>query len=131
MIQSRKTLAAVALTGLVVGFAAMAAVPSIGSARSVAAGDDVAILRIETAFEVASAARPAPAIEAAAGRVHKGDLQVSADCADEKWPEITARCLTAADGSAVPAVRTVTIGHSTAEATTVLMRMPAPQIASR
>lgn len=130
MIRSRGMLAAAALTVVGLGVATMAVTPSDGGARGVPGHGDAASLRIVGAFAVAPAAEAAGAVRAAATRAARGDL-LGKLCADEKWPEISARCLGVADGVSRPVVRSVTIGYPTETATTVLMRLPAQQVASR
>jgi hypothetical protein len=58
----------------------------------------------------------------------KGDLP---RCAGQSWPNVSPECLVRADGRPAGAVRTVTVGYQAGEATTVLVRMPAPLVASR
>ena len=127
MIQSSKIVAA-ALTGLILAAAGLAAIPSDGSARGVDA-DSAAIAaeRIATAFALA----PAASTDASARIARKGDLGARPACFGGTWPDVTPGCLTLADGSAAPAIRSVTIGFQTGESTTVLMRMPASRAASR
>ena len=132
MTQSRKILATAALTGLGLVMTALTATPFYASAR--AAGQeptDFASQRIEVAFASVREIEAAPAIEAAAERVQKGDLLARPGCFGEKWPNFSAACLMASDGSAAQPVRTVTIGYRIGETTSVLVRMPAPQVASR
>jgi hypothetical protein len=64
-------------------------------------------------------------------RAGKGDLYAPRDCAAAVWPNVDAACLTRVDGSPAQAVRTVTIGYQEGANTTVLVRMPAPEMASR
>jgi len=127
MHKSSKILAAAAL----VGFGAMLAgmtVVSDGSARAVeAAPSDVAAERIAAAFAMAPAGAEAPAV----GAVRKGDLFVATGCAGQQWPDVPASCLVTAHGVPAHPVRSITIGSQAGEATTILMRLPAPQVASR
>jgi hypothetical protein len=60
----------------------------------------------------------------------RGDLLVPASCIGQTWPDISADCLIGEDGAAVSNVRTVTIGYQTADDTSVLLRLPAPQLAA-
>ncbi len=130
MIRSTGMLAGAALTALGLGVATMIVTPSGGSARAVPGYADAVSIRIDGAFALAPVAGPAPAVEAAARRAARGDL-IGTVCADQKWPEISARCLGLADGVSRPVVRSVTIGYPTDTATTVLVRLPAQQVASR
>jgi hypothetical protein len=70
-------------------------------------------------------ASPGNAIEAAAAlaAAEKGDLGAVSSCFGD--------CLVRTDGGASRTVRTVTFGYETGQATTVLVRMPAPVVASR
>jgi hypothetical protein len=129
MMQSRAFLAT-ALTGLGLTFAAFSASAVQGNARP-EIGADLAADRIAAAFAAAPAVEVAPAIEIAASRVGKGDLLVSPPCSAQKWPFIAAGCLVMTDGSAAPLNRTATVGYQAGPSTTVLVRMPAPQVASR
>lgn len=61
----------------------------------------------------------------------KGDLQLPDGCLGHHWPDIPARCLTSKAGQSVRQVRTITTGYAAGDAITVLVRMPAPQVASR
>jgi ABC-type nitrate/sulfonate/bicarbonate transport system substrate-binding protein len=61
----------------------------------------------------------------------KGDLLIGQDCAGQQWPNLAPGCLVMADGSPARPVRSVTMGFQAGEASTILVRMPAPQIASR
>ena len=124
MQKSSKILAAAALVGLGAVLAGLAAV-SDGSARAVdaTAASDVAAERITGAFAVA--------IPIEAGAARKGDLLAGPGCAGRQWPDVPAACLVTADGSSAPPVRSVTFGTQVGEATTVLLRLPANQVASR
>jgi len=124
MQKSSKILTAAALVGLGAIFAGSAAV-SDGSARAVesTAASDVAAERIAAAFAVA--------IPAEFGAARKGDLLAGAGCGGWQWPDVPAACLATADGSSPPPVRSVTFGTQVGEATTVLLRLPAAQVASR
>lgn len=82
--------------------------------------------RIGSAFELAGIA-PAAAKTAAA---KKGD-RLPARCLGQAWPAIGAECLSRAGMDAAEPVRTVTVEYRTGPATSVLMRMPAGELASR
>ncbi len=132
MTQSSKIVAAIALTGLVLAAAGLTVIPSDGSARGVdAGGADIAAERIAAAFALTPAVSTAPAIVAAIRTMRKGDLAARFACSGETWPDVAPGCLTLADGSSAPKIRSVTIGAQAGEATTVLIRMPAPRVASR
>jgi hypothetical protein len=132
MNQPRSILTAAALTSLGLIVAGLSTSPFNGSARAVEfAGDDLAAQRIAVAFEAAYEVQADPSLTAAMAGSRKGDLLVPPACSGQKWPEIAPDCLIAADGTAIRPVRTVTIGYQVGDATSVLVRMPAPQIASR
>src|SRR5687767_8095681 len=61
----------------------------------------------------------------------KGDLPLNSRCLGQVWPDVAAECLTGAGAGHAGAVRTVTFGQQVGAATTVLIRMPQPQIAAR
>ena len=128
MPKSSKILAAAALVGIGAMLAGLTSAPFHGSARAVeaASATDIAADRIAAAFSALPGEVAAP-VEAA----RKGDLLVAAGCAGQKWPEIAPTCLVKADGSSARPVRSVLTSYQSGEATTVLVRMPAPQIASR
>ena len=132
MIQSRKFVAAAILLGLALIVAGLLAAPFNASARAASqAGVDVAADRIGGAFAAISEMQADPAITAAAARLSKGDLAAPAKCAGAVWPNIDASCLSTADGSSAPRVRTITIGYQADQNTTVLVRIPAAEIAQR
>ncbi len=108
-----------------VGFGVMLAGLSAGAVET--SPTDVPAERIAAAFAVLPGEGAAGSISAAS----KGDLLVNGGCAGQKWPDITAACLVVTNGSPIRPVRSVTIGLQAGEATTVLVRMPAPQLASR
>jgi hypothetical protein len=93
-----------------------------------AATDIIAADRIGRAFASLSEAAVDPAI-AADARAPKGDFAPA--CANAVWPNIEAACLVTADGGPAPVVRTITIGYQAGENTTVLVRIPAAEIAQR
>ena len=130
MNQSSKILAA-AVLGLGVAVSALSATVLDADARAVAVVGDVAVERIATAFASLAPTEIEPAIQLAAARSRKGDLLVGPACDRQSWPQIASECLVSADGMGARTVRTVTVGYQTGEATTVLIRMPTPQVASR
>jgi hypothetical protein len=132
MIQSRKFVAAAIILGIALIVAGLLAAPFNASARAASqAGSDIAADRIGAAFSaIPEKMRADPAIAAAAARLSKGNL-APADCATAVWPNIDASCLSTADGSAAPRVRTITVGYQTGENTTVLVRIPSAEMAQR
>jgi hypothetical protein len=123
-----KVLAAAALVGACAALAGVAA-PFNGGARAVESmpASGIAGERIAAAFAVAPAEAAAPPL----GAAKKDDLLVAAGCTGQKWPDIVPACLVTAHGAPARPVRNVAVGYQVGEATTVLVRMPAPQIASR
>ena len=130
MNQSRKILVA-AVLGLGVAASALSATVLNASASVVAGGGDLTADRIAAVFASLPVAEVDPAIQAAAARSAKGDLFVAPACADQKWPQITSECLVGTEGGTPRQGRTITVGYQAGEATTVLIRVPAPQVASR
>jgi hypothetical protein len=102
------------------------------SARAAAGHSEVDAVaaRIDGAFVSLPDAEPDPAVARAAGLAVKGDLAVDRDCAAAAWPNIPSACLLTADGAPAPAVRFITIGRQSG-ATTVLMRVPSQEVATR
>lgn len=131
MIQSRKFVAAAILVGIALIVAGLLIAPFNASARAAATQDDVAADRIGGAFSTISERAPDAAITAAAAQLSKGDLGANPACAGATWPNIDASCLTKIDGSAAHPVRLITIGYQSGDATTVLVRVPAGEVASR
>ncbi len=116
--------AAVALSAL----ATAAIVLPIHAVAAVDRGADIA----EAVVFGVSAPRDATAVgPQAAELAPKGDFAERPGCFGQVWPDITAECLTKATGAAAAPVRTVTMGYQVGDATTVLVRMPALQTASR
>jgi hypothetical protein len=99
------------------------------SAASAEANVVMAADRIGMAFASLSEAAIDPAIAAAAARAPKGDFAPA--CANAVWPNIEAACLATADGRPARHVRTITIGYQAGGNTTVLVRLPAAEIAQR
>ncbi len=131
MTQSSK-IAAAALTALVLAATGFTAIPSHGSARVVdAGGAGIAAERIASAFALAPAVATDASIQIATRIARKGDLGARPACFGGTWPDVAPGCLTLADGSAAPAIRSVTVGVQSGESTTMLIRVPAPQVASR
>jgi len=132
MIQSHKFVATAILVGTALIVAGLLIAPFNATARAAATeGADVASDRIGGAFAVISDREPAAALAAAAALVFKGDLGAESICAAAVWPNIDASCLARTDGSAAHPVRLITIGYQSGEATTVLVRVPADEVASR
>lgn len=85
--------------------------------------------RIGRAFASLSEARIDPAIAAAAARAPKGDF--APVCVTAVWPNIEVACLAIADRRPASHVRTITIGYRVGDNTTILVRVPAAEIAQR
>lgn len=83
---------------------------------------DVVAERIGGAF----ASLPKTSVERADAVIlsPKGDRRRTSDCASATWPNIDTACLSTADGSPAPHVRTITIGYQTGQNATVLLRVP-------
>lgn len=130
MIQSRTFVAAAILIGLVMIAAALLAAPFNASARAAASSDGVAADRIGAAFAALAEMESNPAIVSAAVRETKRDFGVP-NCDGAVWPNIDAACLTRVDGAPARPARLVTIGYQAGDSTTVLMRLPAAEVAAR
>ncbi len=111
MIASRKILAAAVLGGFALAMAGLTVSTVADSAHAVGVGQESGM--------------------AEAGVASKGDLQIGARCAGQSWPDVAPACLIDDGGVRARPVRTVTIGHQIGEATTVLIRLPEPQVARR
>jgi hypothetical protein len=122
MIQSRSMFAVAALT--LIGVAVLAPSGLAGAGARAAGQQDYIEQRIADAFDVV------PGFEAEMVAAGKGD-RLDRPCADQQWPAISPDCLATADGRPVRPVRTVTIGYPIGEAASVLIRMPAQEVASR
>jgi len=134
MTKGPKLLATASLAGLALAVSFWTVGPFPGSAsasQEVGQLSEIAEARITGAFSFPADKVAAPAVISAAAQSRKGELRMKAACADQKWPEIASGCLVARGGSPARTVRSVTIAHETGEATTVLLRMPASQLASR
>jgi hypothetical protein len=126
---SKRIFAAVAVFGVAVSMGSLIAAPFNASARAAGQADvEVVAERIGGAFASAGASHADPAIRAAAVRASKGDLP---GCVGQTWPDIAPGCLLTSDGSPAPEVRFVTVGQPAGEAVTVLMRVPASDVAER
>jgi len=131
MIQSRKFVAATILVGIALIVAGLLIAPFNASARAAATGGaDIASDRIGGAFAMISEREPAAELAAAAALVFKGDLGAESVCANAVWPNIDASCLARTDGSTNRPVRLITMGYQSGEAATVLVRVPADEVAS-
>lgn len=133
MTQSKTLFAITALVGVALTAIGVVAAPFNASA-SAAAGQprvDVVAERIGAAFASIDAAATEPANSAAPVRAQKGDLQIAPGCDGQTWPNIGPNCLSTANGAPAAKVRFVTIGSQSGDAETVLLRVPAAQIASR
>lgn len=132
MIQSRKIVAAAILFGLALIVAGLLIAPFNASARAAATvGPDVASDRIGIAFASLSERTADPAMQAAAVRASKGDLGIDPACAGAVWPNIDASCLTMSDGERAQNVRMISIGYQSDASTTVIVRYPVGEFASR
>src|SRR5882724_13112384 len=131
MIQSRKFVAAAILVGIALIIAGLLIAPFTASASAAASPSVVAADRIGAAFATLPDAIPNSAIAAAVARLSKGDLASPVNCTGAVWPNIDASCLSTADGSPARHVRTITIGYQSGENTTVLVRVPTAEVASR
>jgi hypothetical protein len=87
----------------------------------------VAVLSLSS---VAGSARTGAVAEQTVTAI-KENLAVKPHCGVQQWPDVQPDCLVRTDGKPLRAARTITIGHQEGEATTVLVRMPAPLVASR
>ena len=128
MMISAKFLAASVLTGMTLAVVAAAAVPFIAQARAAPGTtrvDIIAAERIGGAFASLQETEIDPTTATTAAHPSKGDLVIPADCAAATWPNVDRSCLSTADGSPAPYVRTITIGYQTGSNTTVLLRVPA------
>ena len=129
MIQS-KTFFAAATFGLGLTVAALS-LAGFGASARADAGAELAAGRIAAAFAAAPVTAPDPALQAAAARTGKGDLLLSPNCDAQSWPNLSAGCVASGHGAAIRPARNVTVGYQTDVSTIVLVRMPAPQLASR
>jgi hypothetical protein len=115
MMKSKKTLAVVFAGTAALALVAANMVAFQGTAIA-AAGQGAAVTE--------AAAEPAEA------EATRGDLLVPIECLNQVWPDISPECLIGDDGATSAEVRTVTIGYETGEDSSVLMRMPARELAS-
>lgn len=130
MIKSTRFFAVAALTGFAVLATAMAAAP-LGASANAAAITGYEAARIGGAFASIPDVEPSQALTKAAKQAVKGDREPVRGCAAATWPNIDRACLVTVDGRPAPAVRTITIGYQEGGSTTVLVRVPAAEIASR
>jgi hypothetical protein len=125
-------------------FGSLLAVAALGSSAAVAAATlisplapayagsaNIADARIEMAFASATVQGDGGDPAMASVPAKKGDMLRRPSCADQVWPNIAPNCLVTADGAAPRAVRYVTIGYQSDPSTTVLVRMPALEVAAR
>jgi hypothetical protein len=132
MIESRKFVAAAILAGLALIIAGLVISPVNGGARAASTGADAGIAaeRIGAAFAAIAEHNADPVIAAAATRAFKSD-RAPAKCAGATWPNIDAACLVTADGEPAQPVRTITVGYQSDPTTTILLRVPAAEVAQR
>ena len=131
MTKSTKILSVAALTGFALTMAGLVAAPFNTSANAAGQVQFDSAGRIDGAFAAIQSVGPAPSLKTAVLRAAKGDLFAPVNCEGAVWPNIDRSCLKTVDGLPAPAVRTITIGYQEGEATTVLVRMPAPAFAAR
>ncbi len=92
----------------------------------------IAAERIDGAFASLSMVNADPADAAmATPPTPKGDLPRLPVCARSVWPNVDASCLSTADDSLAPRVRSITAGYQTGVNTTILLRMPGAAVAQR
>jgi hypothetical protein len=115
---------ALSLTG-----AGVMAVPADGAATVSSSGTDVTDRSLGYMSVPADLGIGAP-LQAGAGQAAKGDFAERPGCFGQVWPDISPECLAKVSGSVSP-VRTVTLGYQVGDSTTVLVRTPAPEVASR
>ncbi len=121
MIKTQPIIAIVAALGIAVVGAQLIGIGGAGSAAAASGA------RWSDAF---GDGKVGPALSSIT--VAKGDrLAAAADCATQEWPNIASACLASADGSAVRASRAVTIEYRVGDNTSVLVRAPVTQVATR
>lgn len=131
MIQSRKVVAAALIVGLALIVAGLLVAPFNAPASAAATvGSDIAADRIGVAFADLPESTAHPAIKSAAVRASKGD-RLAPSCAGAVWPNVDASCLSTSGGEPAKNVRMVTIGYQSDDSTTVIVRLPAGEFASR
>ncbi len=92
----------------------------------------IAAERIDGAFSSLSMVNADPADAAmATSTTPKGDLPRLPVCASSIWPNVDASCISTADGSPAPSVRSITTGYQSGINTTVLIRIPGAAVAQR
>lgn len=116
----------------------VAALPQAGEgAGSAAAGtkdQSRYSARLEEALQLAGAlAVDEEVLETITAAARKADRLVTAvDCTGQAWPYLGSACLVGTDGRpSEQSVRTVTVEYRVSENTSVLVRLPSPQIAGR
>jgi hypothetical protein len=88
--------------------------------------------RIDGAFASLSMVNADPADAAmATSTTPKGDLPRLPVCASSIWPNVDESCLSTANGSPAPRVRSITTGYQSGINTTVLIRVPGTAVAQR
>lgn len=100
-------------------------------AAAVLAGCGLAMAGLTFGTGAGSAHAEGGLMRAEAALAAKGDLPLNSRCLGQVWPDAAAECLTGAGAGHAGAVRTVTFGQQVGEVTTILIRMPQPQIAAR
>lgn len=132
MNQFRNIVAAAALAGfsLIAGFGVASSATGMSGIVMDAATVASPSQRIDAAFALV-AAEAGEASSPTASRNGKGDLPVGLNCSAQRWPDISPDCLIVTGDAPKRPVRTVTIGYQDGPAGSVLIRLPAPQIATR
>jgi hypothetical protein len=133
----RDVASGIVASAVVISFAFAAAISPAAplNAGASAAGvfsRGVASERIDGAFASLSMVNADPADAAiATPTTPKGDLRRLPECASSTWPNVDASCLSTADGSSAPRVRSITTGYQSGINTTVLIRIPGAAVAQR
>jgi hypothetical protein len=122
---------------VVISFAFAAAISpaaplNVGANAAAALSSGIAAARIDGAFASLSMVNADPADAAmAAPTTPTGDLPRLTVCDSSIWPNVDASCLSTADGSPAPRVRSITTGYQSGISTTVLIRIPGTAAAQR
>lgn len=90
---------------------------------------DPVAARIDMAFSAISAQGSA-GMSRLVYQARKGDLPDAVRCGGLAW-SVTSNCLMTSDGNLFRPARAVTVGYQDGEATTILVRRPAPLVAAR
>lgn len=131
MPKSRNIVPAAALIGLSLMVAGLAPVPFSDAREFDGSVDDGITQRLSDGYLGLPEPAADTAIEAAAAQAAKGDFLERPGCFGQVWPDISPDCLAKVGSTPRLAARTVTIGYRIGEASSVLIRMPAPEVAER